>query len=135
MAQIPYIKLDFDWAESPEAQELKRLHGRRALLGWIQLMILMAEFGGGFDADSPVQMERAKRRMGKNEHGVRELIGWCAQCGLIRADAWCALGRATSARALRDARARDRRRELGEARAEAAWEETQGERGDKSAGS
>lgn len=126
MAQIPYIKLDWDWAESPEAQMLKKLHGRKALLNWVMLMVLMAEFGGAFDPDEPMQMDRAKRRMATSEEGVRELLGWCAECGLISADVLGALGHATSARAQRDARARESRRELGEIRAEAKREAERG---------
>lgn len=123
MAQIPYIKLDWDWAECPEAQLLKKRHGKKALLDWVFLMILMSEFDGKFNPKDPLQMGQAKRRMATSERRVRELCDWCAECGLIRADAWGALGYATSERALRDARTRARRREIGEMAAEKNWEE------------
>lgn len=118
MAAKPYIKLDWDWADCPEAILLRKRYGSKALLGWIQLMILMAEFGGAFNLADEKQMEQAKKRMrfGKEEK-VRELVEHCAECGLVNDQLLRVCGRATSARAARDARARENRREFARVRA------------------
>lgn len=113
MAQY-YMKLDWNWADTPEACLLRKLHGRKALLDWIQLMVAMSMFGGAFDSRDEMQMDAVKQLMRKNEQGVLDAVGKCAECGLVDADAWRAFGRAGSARALRDARARDGRKEWGE---------------------
>ncbi len=109
-----YIKLDWDWADAPEAEFLRDRYGKKALLDWVQLMVLMSEFGGSVDLKDPAQMAHAMRRLRKNEEGVMEIVDRCAECGLIDADAWRAFGRAGSARALRDARAREGRKQWGE---------------------
>ncbi len=118
MAAKPYIKLDWDWADCPEAILLRKRYGSKALLGWIQLMILMAEFGGAFNLADEMQMETAKKRMrfGKSDK-VRELVERCAECGLVNDQLLRVCGRATSARAARDARARENRREFAKVRA------------------
>lgn len=109
-----YAKLDWNWADTPEANLLRKRHGRKALLDWIQLMVAMSMFGGSFDSRDEMQMDAVKALMRKSEQGVREAVGKCAECGLVDADAWRALGRAGSARALRDARARKGHEEWGE---------------------
>ncbi len=119
MATKPWIKLDWDWAESPEAELLRKRYGSKALLGWIQLMILMAEFGGALNLEDEMQMEQAMKRMRRGEPKVRELVERCAECGLIDDACLRMSGRASSARAVRDARAREGRIEVARAKAEA----------------
>lgn len=120
MATKPYIKLDWDWAECPEAEMLRNRHGNKALLGWIQLMILMSEFDGALDLDDEMQMKRAMKRMRRNETQVLQLVSWCAECGLVDPEYLSRAHRASSPRAQRDARAREGRREYAKARAAAA---------------
>lgn len=117
MATVPWIKLDWNWAESPEAELLRKRYGSKALLGWIQLMILMAEFGGALNLKDEMQMHKATIRMRRSEPKVRDLVDRCAECGLINGDILRTYGYATSERALRDARAREGRREYAKARA------------------
>lgn len=109
-----YVKLDWNWADTPEARLLRKLYGKRALVDWIQLMVSMSMFGGTFDSNDVMQMDAVMALMRKSRDGVIEVCGKCAECGLIDAQAWRAFGRAGSARALRDARARDNRKEWGE---------------------
>lgn len=111
MAQKEYIKLDWGWEDGPEAELLRKRHGNKAILGWLRLMILMSEFDGAFNTKNAMQMEHAKRRLRRNEEGVKELLWQCAECGLISPGELRAHGLATSARARRDARARKNRRE------------------------
>ena len=113
MAQ-KYVKLDWNWADTPESCLLRKRYGRKALLDWIQLMVGMSMFGGSIDVNDEMQMDALMGLMRKSEAGVREAIDRCADCGLIDADAWRAFGRAGSARALRDARAYEGRKEWGE---------------------
>lgn len=108
------MKLDWNWADTPEANLLRKRHGRKALLDWIQLMVAMSMFGGVFDSNDEMQMDAVAKLMRKNEAGVTEAVDRCAECGLVDPDAWRAFGRAGSERALRDARAREGRRQWGE---------------------
>ena len=109
-----YAKLDWNWADTPEANLLSKRYGKRALLDWIQLIVGMSEFNGIFVADDEMQMDEMMRLMRKSRQGVLEAVDKCAECGLIDAVAWRTLRRAGSARSLRDARARDGRKEWGE---------------------
>ncbi len=120
MATVPWIKLDWDWAESPEAELLRKRYGSKALLGWIQLMILMAEFDGAVNLKDEAQMDRAMKRLRRGEQKVLDLVDHCAECGLIDDDAFHVRGYATSARAQRDARAREGRRERARQNSEAS---------------
>lgn len=128
MANKPWSKLDWDWAQGPEASLLRKRHGKKGLFDWVQLIVVMAEFGGSFDLNDEMQMERAKQQMfyGTADR-VRQAVERCAECGLIDADALRAFGRAGSARAMRDARAYDARMAWGR---DGAEERVDGEDGE-----
>lgn len=109
-----YTMLDWDWAESPEFEEMRARYGKRSLVDGIQVLGLMSEFGGFLDTKDPMQFAHATKKLRTNEQGVVEILDRCADVGLIDPDVWRAFGRAGSARALRDARARENRKQWGE---------------------
>lgn len=130
MATKPWSKLDWDWAQSPEATLLRKRYGKKGLLDFIQLIVIMAEFGGCFDLNDEMQMERAKQQMFYGtEDRVRQAVERCAECGLIDAEALRAFGRAGSERAMRDARAYDARKAWGRDGAESSIGGEDGEEG------
>lgn len=128
MAVKPWNKLDWDWAQGPEATLLRKRYGKKALLDWVQLIVVMGEFGGSFDLNDEMQMERAKQQMfyGTADN-VRRAVERCAECGHIDADALRAFGRAGSERAMRDARAYAARKAWGRDGAESRLDDDDGE--------
>jgi hypothetical protein len=111
MATVPYIKLDWDWREDPKVMAFEYDNGKAALVDLIELFCLMNEFGGTLDMTDTATRLKTERKLRKYGQALEGFFNKVADAHLIDKDAWYAFQRAGSARSIKDAETRQKRRE------------------------
>lgn len=102
----PYVKLDLDWRKDPKVRELRERHGLKGELAWVNMMCVFGRIEGAFDTKDPEHMAIARDAMRTSDEKVLLFCSWFAECGLIDPAVYARDGRASSARAAREQRAR-----------------------------
>lgn len=121
MAERYWIKLDHHWRDDPKVMMYEAEHGKAALVDVIELFCLMSEFGGsidlGGDKGARLRLEKSLEKKGAK---LDAFIDGVAECGIVSEEWWRRLGVVGSERSVKDAGARQRRREAQACASEAA---------------
>lgn len=116
----PYIKLDWDWRDDSKVMLFEDRHGKAALVDLIQLFCLLAEFGGSLDLNDEATSLRAQKVLRKKPKALEAFIDRVAACGIVSEDGWRGFRRVGSERSVKDAKARQSRRDYALIASEAA---------------